>query len=243
MAEITHLVETYGIEHLLFEDDNLTFDKTRALAIFRLIKQQYPQLTWTVPNGVQVQTLNLELLTEIRASGCRQLSLAVESGSPETLRRLMQKPLRIDKTLEVVANCRELGIRTTAFFVVGMPGETKADIEQSMNFARHLNVDSITVMTAVPLPGSPLFEQCLTEGLIPEPIPFGQMTTRSPVLLQEDYDAAWIDGVARKTMVHHAVRHPRSVARRAFEKWRASPMTTTRMMIKLLAAALGLRQV
>ena len=241
LTEISELYHHFGIRHLLIEDDNFTFDQNRAKRILRAISQHFPDLTWSAPNGVAIWRLDEELIQLISQTGCRRLSLAVESGCPDTLAQLINKPLSLDQVEKVVRLCRRHGVRTTAFFVLGMPGETRDAMVESMNFAARLDVDTLTVMNAVPLPGSPLYDTARINGFMDPDTPFVAFATRNPIMTTSDFDPAWVDGLARRTMVRHAARHPMAYFRRIVEKMQAAPVSTMRALFNFFIALLRSR--
>ena len=131
IAEIKLLVNDFGVEHIEFEDDNLTLDKNRMQEIAQgiiLLNNKGANISWSAPNGVRVDMLDEELLKNIKESNCVFLNLAIESGDPDMLKR-MNKRLNLDKVLEIAQICKRLQINTNAFFMIGYPGET----EESFN--------------------------------------------------------------------------------------------------------------
>ncbi|MCZ7384122.1 MAG: radical SAM protein [Candidatus Methanoperedens sp.] len=166
IEEIKHLVNDYGIEEIHFEDDNLTFDRERARMIFQGIIDEGLDITWTTPNGVAIWKLDEELLKLMKKSGCYQLNVGIESGNEQVLRKIIKKPLKLEKALEIVKKIRELGIWTHGFFILGMPGETKQTMEDTINFAIKLDLDSANFFVATPYPGTTLYDLCKEHGFI-----------------------------------------------------------------------------
>jgi magnesium-protoporphyrin IX monomethyl ester (oxidative) cyclase len=164
--EIELLVKNYNVEFISFEDDNLTFNRGRAQEIFRGIRERGLKIYWNTPNGVSIVNLDKMLLQEMKESGCFALNLAIESGDEFILRKVMKKPTSLDMVRNVVGWCKELGILTLGYFVVGMPGETKESMQHSLVFAKELMLDVINVFIATPYPGSPLYEECLKKGYL-----------------------------------------------------------------------------
>jgi hypothetical protein len=109
---------------------------------------------------------------------------------------------------------------------------------ESMRFAADLDVDTVSVMTAVPLPGSPLYEQSIQEGWVNPDTPFTSFSTRNPVLTTAEFNPQWVDRLARRTMMAHAFKHPGSYIRRVVEKLTASPSTTIVSMARMVAGSL-----
>jgi radical SAM superfamily enzyme YgiQ (UPF0313 family)/GT2 family glycosyltransferase/SAM-dependent methyltransferase len=139
LAEVAAAVQRFGINHLEIEDDNFTLDRTRALAILRGLRFVAPGLTWAAHNGIRVDTLDDELLGAIRDSGCRQLNLAIEHGSPAVL-KAMNKKLSLQKVEEVVRTCGRLGIPCVGFCIVGHPGEDATAFRESYLFFQRLRL-------------------------------------------------------------------------------------------------------
>ena len=113
------------------------------------------------------KNLDEELLGLMARSGLYELMLSIESGNQEVLRRLIRKPTRLDQVRRMVTAARSLGIRVHGLFVIGLPGETPAQIEDTFRFARGLKLHGATFSVACPLPGSELEEICRRDDLLP----------------------------------------------------------------------------
>ena len=166
LAEIAHLRERYGIEELKWQDDNLTVDRKRARAIFTGMKERGLTMPWNTPNGIALWTLDEEMIRLMKQSGCYEMTLAVESGSPASFDAFVRKPFTFDKVRQVAQLARKYGITTMGYFIIGFPGERLSEIKRSMQFALDLRLDYITPFIFNPLPGSELWEKCLKEGYI-----------------------------------------------------------------------------
>jgi radical SAM superfamily enzyme YgiQ (UPF0313 family) len=81
----------------------------------------------------------------------------------------MKKGQQIERAAQAIATCKRNGLRTHAFFVVGMPWETHATLEDTYRFARRLDTDFFDFNIAYPLPGTELYELTLKEGLFENP--------------------------------------------------------------------------
>lgn len=168
LAEIKHLKKEFGIEELKWQDDNLTVNKKRAAEIFSKMAERGLAMPWNTPNGIAIWTLDEEMIRLMKKSGCYEISLAVETGAPDSFARFVGKPFTLEKAKEVARLARKYGIATVAYFIIGFPGETMDQIRQSMKFALELGVDYLSPFIYIPLPGSQLWEECLAGGLISE---------------------------------------------------------------------------
>lgn len=164
--EIEGLVKEYNIEFISFDDDNLTFDKNRMKEICQDIIERGLKIFWNTPNGVSIVNLDKGLLKLMKDSGCYALNLAIESGDPFILNKVIKKNTTIEMIRDVVRWCKDLGILTLGYFVIGMPGETKGSMQMSFEFAKELMLDAINVFIATPYPGSHLYKECLEKKYI-----------------------------------------------------------------------------
>ena len=232
LNEMQHLRKKYRIEHLLFQDDNLTLDKTRAEAIFKGMINRKLNFSWTAPNGIAVWALNDSLLALIRDSGCYRLTLGVESGDPATLRKIIRKPLRLNKVGQIVKTCSKLKIHTTAFFVIGLPGETMQSMKRSMRYAENLNVGSLCISIATPYPGTPLYEICKREGYLVQDFQLEKLMTQIGQIRTPEFSPEEVEDLLNKTLIRHSLKHPLGVLRRIAEKFKAAPKETFFYIVK-----------
>ena len=168
LDEIEYLVQNHAIREIHFEDDNLTADKARAMEIFDGIISRRLNITWNVPSGMAVSSLDEELLEKMKASGCYSVSLAIESGNQAVLARLMNKPVDLKVVPKLVRKIRENGLEARGFFILGYPGETKETIKETVDFARSLELDWSFFFIASPIPNTKMFKTCVEKGYIKE---------------------------------------------------------------------------
>lgn len=236
LNEINFLHREYNINHIIFEDDNITFDKERAKEIFQGIIDEQLNITWSVPNGVAAWSLDEELLALMKQAGCHRLSLAVESGCQETLNTLIHKPLRLEQVEKIVTYCKKFHISTTAFFVVGLPGETKEMIQKSMTYAINLDVDTISIMIATPYPGTRLYDICLEKGYLDSEYQFHELTPHYSLINTDDFSSEDLKRIVKKTVIRRALRHPFGVRKRLLEKFRVAPAATLSVIFNYICS-------
>jgi radical SAM superfamily enzyme YgiQ (UPF0313 family) len=102
-----------------------------------------------------------------------QLDLGIESGSPRTLQKL-RKGIDVDQIREKVRLAKRY-VKVFGFFMIGIPGEERADVEQTFALARELDLDRWSWSIYSPLPGSELFEDLVREGKISPRVAYGQV--------------------------------------------------------------------
>jgi len=159
--EMEQIEKRFGIDEIYFDDDTFTIDRERVMEICRLIQERQLNLSWIVQ--ARVDTVDREMLLAMKEAGCHYILFGIESGSPEMLAK-MKKRITLDKARESIRLCNELGIKSQAFFLFGIPGETPGTIQQSIDFAKELEASTVQFAVAIPQPGSPLYEECSQNG-------------------------------------------------------------------------------
>jgi len=162
--ELTHLKSKYSSTTLVIEDDMFLWDVEWAKSILR-IAQKLDLVTF-FPNALALYALDWDMLEELYKTGVRQLTLAVESGSARVLRELMRKPLKLSITNRVVNDCRKLGIYTDCNIIIGMPGETIEDIQDTRKFLLGLGANWYRINVATPLAGSEMYLKAAEMGYV-----------------------------------------------------------------------------
>ena len=173
LQEIQDCIRRYDIEHIEFEDDNLTMDKERAIAIFdglKTLKNKLGhKLVWSAPNGLRIDTLDEQLLNKMKESGYSSMTLALEHGDPAIL-EAMNKKLDMTKVEEVARICKQLKLTIHMFLMAGYPGETKESFLKGLKFAQKLKkiggIKKFYVFTTKPVLGTRLAEYCQTHGML-----------------------------------------------------------------------------
>ena len=188
LGEIDMLIKKYRAKHFLFEDDNLTMDIKRAEKIFNKIAQQYPDISWSAPNGIRADRMTTQLAESMEKSGCTSVSLGIESGDQKFLNDTVKKKLDLEKVKETAEILTNVGITVIGFFILGIPGETDESMETSINFARLLSKKGLIphFFIVTPLPGTELYDIAKREGLFvknkPAPIDYFHATYQTPLL-------------------------------------------------------------
>ncbi len=165
LAEVRELVDRYAIDEINVEDDNFTQDRPRSLEILERLADFTPPLHLKLANGVRADRVDTELLQAMRRARVYSLSFGIESGCPRTLRR-MRKGLELGRARESVLLARSLGFLVGANCIIGYPGETLEDIEESLRFFLDLPLDSMAIVNLVPFPGTEVRAECEARGYL-----------------------------------------------------------------------------
>ena len=130
--EVRHIRDTYGIHGIMFFDDELNLDKKRMLAICQKIKE-LGDIVW---RGFFVTAkFDREIAEACKESNCYEVASGIESGSPTILKNI-QKPATVDLNRKFLVTAKQAGLRTKAFMIIGLPGESWQTIKESYNFLK-----------------------------------------------------------------------------------------------------------
>lgn len=190
--DFTRLKRDYQAKTFVFQDDHFLADRRRALAIIQVVRDL--QVTAVFQNGLALYALDRQILEALKGAGGDQLVLAVESGSARVLKEIIHKPLSLTTISRVARDCRELGIYTNVNVLIGLPGETKNDIEEARAFLRTLDANWFIVLCATPLVGSEMLDICLRKNYIKGS--YADCDYKKAVVETEDFTAEYIQEMA-----------------------------------------------
>ena len=124
-------------------------------------------IQFETPNGIAIKTLDEEVLDSMVSAGLVRTSLAIESGSDYIRNEIMKKNLSKEKIYEIIdATKKYEQLFVNAFFIMGMPEETKETLEETYNMIKEIDVDKIHLHNIVPFPGTEVFNQALRDNLL-----------------------------------------------------------------------------
>ncbi len=160
VIEEIRLAKSYfpQVKEFFFDDDTFTDDRPRAEAIARELGKL--GVTWSCNAKANVPRATLEVL---RDNGLRLLLVGYETGNQQILNNI-KKGMRIDIARRFTKDCHELGVTIHGTFILGLPGETKETIEETIRFAAEINPHTIQVSLAAPYPGTELYRQAVDQG-------------------------------------------------------------------------------
>ena len=231
IAEIEHIIATYGIRQIDFLDDNIAFDRKRLETICDLIVEKGLNIEWCTPNGVRADSLDSELLAKMRKAGCVSILIAPESGVQRVVDQIIKKKQDLKKVEEVVVAARKLGIKVGCFFIIGMIGETKDDIKATIKYAyklRKLGADRFYFSYATPLYGTELYEQAKKGGYLKSTFSDEALSEVKPLietpeftcddLLMLSAEANLVNTAFTRSKLAKALRDPKRAIKILFER-------------------------
>jgi radical SAM superfamily enzyme YgiQ (UPF0313 family)/alkylhydroperoxidase/carboxymuconolactone decarboxylase family protein YurZ len=169
VQEVRELYERYGVNCFTPEDDSFISSKERTITLIHQLNQlNIPGFMLQFPNVLPINTIDEDLLDLIiKESNTKMINLALESGSTHTQKHIIRKNVDLVKArrlIEHIKNIPDIIVRCT--LLLGFPGETKALMDESVNYAKSLGADWYIFAIATPLPGSEMCAQFINGGYI-----------------------------------------------------------------------------
>jgi len=162
LAEIKTLVENYKVKEILFNDDTFTLDPKRIDEFC----QKYPAVIGTIPftiNG-RVNTVTRDMLLKLGKVGCDRINFGIECGNEYIRNSVLERNMTDQQMIDTFKWCREAGIKTYAFNMIGIPYETRENIQETIDLNQKLNADYVGCSIFTALPGTPLYDLCKKNG-------------------------------------------------------------------------------
>jgi hopanoid biosynthesis associated radical SAM protein HpnJ len=160
-AECKYALENFpGLKEIFFDDDTFNYQKKRTLEICAKLKPL--NFTWSCTSRV---TTDYETLKAMKEAGCRLLIVGYESGDAQILKNI-KKGATLEMAQRFTENCHKLGLVIHADFIVGLPGESRESLRNTIDFAKRLDTETIQVSIAHPYPGTEFYDYVKTNDLI-----------------------------------------------------------------------------
>ncbi|MFW6108467.1 MAG: B12-binding domain-containing radical SAM protein [bacterium] len=151
-----------GADGVFFRDSTFTIEREWVLEFCRTVRARGLRFRWIA--NARPDRVDPEMLAAMKAAGCFALCYGVESGQDHVL-EYYGKDHTVADTRRAIAATRAAGIRVVAYFMLGAPIETRADIEASVELARDLGAERTIWKIFAPLPGCAIYEELKERGV------------------------------------------------------------------------------
>jgi len=165
IAEMEMLKQKYGTKGLHFREDNFTANRSRVMDLCNEMIKRRLGLKWQCESRVDL--LDEELVKKMAEAGCTGMWFGIESGSQKIL-DLMNKQITLEQVYSAVNLCKKYNMKIGASFIVGYPGETKADINKTFELAKRLKLDTVFFNQFRGFPGSRIYDKIIKDHLYNE---------------------------------------------------------------------------
>ncbi len=217
--EVEHDVRRFGVRQIGFMDPIFPMGPRQGIAFSREMIRRglQDQVVWL--SELRTDVVDREALTWMKRAGCRRLVFGIESGD-DTLLAAVNKANTAQRSRDTIRWCREAGISTVGLFMIGMPGESPAQTQATIDYACSLELDFAKFAICVPFPGSEIYAQMVQDGRLSRR-DWENYTTFNPdqariVVASEVQTPAQLLGALRRATFQFYMR-PRLIARHLFQ--------------------------
>ncbi len=164
VEELVYFSDIYDFGHYVIDDDILTLDKKWLLNFCNSYPEKLKQKTFEA--NVMVGTADRETLKALKSIGCSLIKVGVESGSERLRRSVLQRKISQEKIIETVDMVKSVGLDLFTFNMVGMPGETRRDVWETIRLNRVLGPMKTQLTVFYPYKNTVLGDYCYEKGLV-----------------------------------------------------------------------------
>lgn len=240
--EIAELIERYSPDEIYFDDDTITATRKHILGLCEAYAARQFGRPFSCMGNANVDR---DVLEAMAGAGCRAFKFGVETGDPEVMARI-PKNTDLDEVRRTVGDCRRLGIKTHATFLLGLPGETRESAERTIAFAMELGTHTLQFAIATPYPGTRFYEEAVRQGWLTKESwlqfdPAGEAVVSYPGYSADDitgmHEEAW-----RRWQHHMLWRRPGTLLHHFGNAWRREgPMGMARLGAYGVRRLLGMK--
>jgi radical SAM superfamily enzyme YgiQ (UPF0313 family) len=214
LDEIGRNIKEFGMKAFLFRDPLFSIKKKRARAIAEGIITRGYDIKWACETRLDL--LDEDLIDIFYRSGLRVINVGVESADEALLKNIDRVPIPRAHTEKIIGHCDKLGIRVTAFYVLGLPMDSAEKIKGTIEYAKHLNTHAAMFYLATPFPGTEYYAKVKGELLTED---FERMDCFTPVVKHPDLEPKQLNKLLEYAYLSYYYR-PRWAAALARRIWR-----------------------
>lgn len=158
-------IKEMGFGEIHLTDDGFTTNLNRAKNICDLLIQSEVNIAWCTITGIRVDRVDFELLDKMKQAGCYRVYFGIESGNQKILNNI-KKGTTLEQIQKAVMLAKKAKLEVAGYFMIGLPGETEDTMQNTINFAKSLDLDLAKISITIPLPATEIFSDLDKKGLI-----------------------------------------------------------------------------
>jgi radical SAM superfamily enzyme YgiQ (UPF0313 family) len=175
VLELARLRDKYAPDRYWFVDDVFTISKAWLQEFQLLLREHKVKISYECIT--RADKMDEEIIELLKETGCYRVWIGAESGSQKVL-DLMDRRVKAGYVREMITMSQKAGIETGTFLMLGYPGETIADIDESLNHLQQANPDLFTLTIAYPIKGTAFYEDIRKTLKVPSSLNWGEYSDR-----------------------------------------------------------------
>jgi anaerobic magnesium-protoporphyrin IX monomethyl ester cyclase len=158
--ELAYLAD-HDVHNVLFLADLFTYNRKGVMELCDLIVERGLKVRWTCNS--RVDTIDEEMLVKMKRAGCWLIAFGIESGSQQVLDNV-KKDAKVEDTIAAINLCKKHGIKTWGYFIIGLPGESKRTVRETIDLSKKIPLDIALFHVAMPYAGTEFYFQAVANG-------------------------------------------------------------------------------
>lgn len=226
LAEVEEIVGKYATRSIIIYDDLFTVDKKRVKEFCEGVIRKGWRIDWKCEGRVDI--VDEEMLALMKRAGCSMIAYGVESANQHGLDYL-KKGTTPDMARSAFAATRRAGIRAMGYFILGIPVETYADAQKTIDFAIELRADYAQFSVLSPFPNTKIYDDAIAEGWYHEVDALNPLDKdlKRPAIISDNWDEAKLRSILREAHRRFYLR-PSKIAKEIFSI-RSLPQLTSKL--------------
>ncbi|MFO8056764.1 MAG: radical SAM protein [bacterium] len=163
LRDLETLAREHSVREIQFVDDCFNLEKKRLAAICDGIVERGLEFSISFPNGIRGDIMDRETLKKLKKAGTYRITYAIETASPR-MQKFIKKNVKLDKLKDVIEETDKQDIMVDGFFMVGFPGETREEINMTLDYALSSKLHSANFWFVTPFKGTELYDQAVEMG-------------------------------------------------------------------------------
>lgn len=186
VKELDWVGEAFGVFDFLFWTESFTLNRAFVIQVCDLIQEKRLNIRWVCNS--RVDNVDFEMLDKMKRAGCWMIGYGVESSNQAILDKA-KKGIKVEQVKKACALTRKAGIEISAHIVLGLPGDTKETIRETVRYAKKMGFDYAQFYCATPWPGTELYKMAKKEGWLRKDAPWSEYEQNVSVLDMEGLKA------------------------------------------------------
>lgn len=163
VQELKEIQEKYNPDTIWFVDDVFTVSHKWLRGLVDELERQQVKVKFECIS--RADRMNTEVIALLKRAGCFRVWIGAESGSQKII-DAMDRRVSVDMVREIIIETREAGIEAGTFIMLGYPGETEEDINETINHLKISNPDHFTITVAYPIKGTSLYNEIADKQIV-----------------------------------------------------------------------------
>ena len=164
VQEMEKVYRITGSKHFMFMDDCFTMNRKYTTKLCNEILKSDQSFLWHVQTRVNL--VDAELLKLMKKAGCKKILFGIESGNDRVRNKIINKKISEEQIIKAFELTRKIGIEGDMYLMLGFPTETKAEMEETVEFPKKVKANLVGTHITIPMPGTRLWEQLVKQGKI-----------------------------------------------------------------------------